>query len=120
MLSSMKTKADHREFKRAPLSGVVKFFAWDQTRQAEGVEVSGGGVFLRTREPLSEGSMITVRLAVPGLNRAFTVLGKVVRTVKGGLFAAPGMGVRFLDLKPADRESILQYVEGRCLRVEAA
>ena len=44
---------------------------------------------------------------------AFTVLGKVVRTVKGGLFAPPGMGVRFVDLSPGDRQTILDYVARR-------
>lgn len=106
---------EHREFQRAPLSGEVKFYEWDQLRQAVATEISGGGIFLRTSESLPEGSMLTLRVNLPGVRKAFTVLGKVVRTVKGGLMAAPGMGVRFLDLQPTDRASILEYVSTRAL-----
>jgi uncharacterized protein (TIGR02266 family) len=102
-----------REFPRAPMSGTVKFFEWNQPSAAEGTEISGGGMFLRTRAVLAEGAMLTVRVTLPGLKRAFTVLGKVVRTVKGGLFSPSGMGVRFVDLSPGDRQTILEYVARR-------
>jgi uncharacterized protein (TIGR02266 family) len=105
--------ANHRQFPRAPMSGPVKFFQWNEPRQAEVTEISGGGVFLRTQQVLAEGAMVTLRVTLPGLKRAFTVLGKVVRTVKGGLFAPPGMGVRFVDLAPGDRQTILDYVARR-------
>lgn len=104
---------NHRQFNRVPMSGPVKFFDWNEPRQAEVTEISAGGVFLRTRESLAEGAMLTLRVTLPGLKRAFTVLGKVVRTVKGGLFAPPGMGVRFVDLSPGDRQTILEYVARR-------
>jgi uncharacterized protein (TIGR02266 family) len=107
------THSNHRQFPRAPMSGAVKFFDWNQARHAEGTEISGGGIFLRTREVLAEGAMVTVRVTLPGLKRAFTVLGKVVRTVKGGIFSPPGMGVRFVDLSPGDRQTILEYVARR-------
>jgi uncharacterized protein (TIGR02266 family) len=105
--------SNNRKFVRAPMSGTVKFFDWDRPTAAEGTEISGGGIFLRTRAILAEGAMVTVRLTLPGLKRAFTVLGKVVRTVKGGLFTPPGMGVRFVDLSPGDRKTILEYVASR-------
>jgi type IV pilus assembly protein PilZ len=109
---------EHREFTRAPLTGPVRFFEWNEARSADAVEISASGIFLKTTRLLAEGSMLTLRLTLPGLRRAFTVLGKVVRTVKGGLLAPAGMGVRFMDLQPADREIILAYVARRV--VEAA
>ena len=110
---------NHRAFPRAPMSGTVKFFDWNQPAQAEGTEISGGGMFLLTKAVLSEGAMVTVRVTLPGLKRAFTVLGKVVRTVKGGLFSPPGMGVRFVDLSPGDRQTILEYVAQRAPQLAA-
>ena len=104
---------EHREFTRAPMTGSVRFFEWNEVRSADAVEISASGIFLKTSRLLAEGSMLTLRLTLPGLKRAFTVLGKVVRTVKGGLLAAPGMGVRFMDLQPSDREEILSYVARR-------
>jgi uncharacterized protein (TIGR02266 family) len=108
-------KHEHREFSRAPLSASVKFFEWNRARSADAIEISASGIFLKTPVQLAEGSMLTLRLALPGLKRAFTVLGKVVRTVRGGLFAPAGMGIRFLDLRPTDREEIMAYVAQRAL-----
>jgi uncharacterized protein (TIGR02266 family) len=104
---------EHRAHQRAPLTGAVKFFEWNKARQAEALEISAGGIFLRTKEVLAEGAMVTLRVTLPGLRQAFTVLGKVVRTVRGGLFSQPGMGVRFVDLKPAERSIISNYVMAR-------
>lgn len=108
-------KPEHREFLRAPLTSTVKFFDWNHAQAADAVEISASGIFLKTRALLSEGSMLTLRLSLPGLKHAFTVLGKVVRTVKGGLLADAGMGIRFLDLRPADRDVIVAYVSQRAL-----
>ena len=104
---------ENREFHRAPLTAPVKFFEWDRARAADAVEISASGIFLKTKLLMAEGSMVTLRLTLPGLKRAFTVLGKVVRTVKGGLLAPAGMGIRFLDLRPADRDVIAAYVASR-------
>lgn len=112
--------SNHREFDRAPMSGTVKFFDWDRPGQAEGTEISGGGMFLRTATVMAEGAMVTVRVTLPGLKRAFTVLGKVVRTVKGGLLTPAGMGLKFIDLSPGDRQTILEYVARRTPRALAA
>ena len=110
---------NHREYERTPMSGAVKFFDWNQPRNAEGTEISGNGIFLRTRDVLAEGAMVTLRVTLPGIKHAFTVLGKVVRTARGGLFTPPGMGVRFVDLAPSDRRVILEYVARRAPQLMA-
>lgn len=107
--------SEHRQHGRAPLSGLVKFFEWNQPYEASAAEISAGGVFLKTAEALPEGTHLTLRLLVPGMETAVTVLGKVVRTVKGGLLKPAGMGVRFLDIAPSVRESISLYVERRSM-----
>lgn len=106
---------ENRAFARAPLTGPVKFFEWNRAQAADAVEISASGIFLKTSQLLAEGSMLTLRLTLPGIRQAFTVLGKVVRTVKGGLFAPAGMGIRFVDLRPADRDCIVAYVTARAL-----
>ena len=111
---------DRREFNRAPMTGGVKLFSWGVQAAAEAAQISANGIFVRTREVMPEGSMVTLRLALPGLHRAITVLGRVVRTVKGGVFAAPGMGIRFLDLLPSEREVVEDYVIRRALDMEVA
>jgi uncharacterized protein (TIGR02266 family) len=119
LLKGRRMTRDRREFKRAPMSGGVKLFSWGTLKPAEAAQISANGIFVRTPEVLPEGTMVTLRLALPGLHRAITVLGRVVRTVKGGLFAAPGMGIRFLDLLPSEREVVVGYVSRRAIEVAA-
>jgi uncharacterized protein (TIGR02266 family) len=110
---------NQRRFPRAPLSGVVKFYNWDKPMQASAKEISPGGIFLQTAQALPEGSLLTLRLSIPGLSGAFTILGKVVRTVRGGLLRPAGMGVRFIDIPAKARAQIFAYVTMRSLRAAA-
>jgi Tfp pilus assembly protein PilZ len=108
---------NQRRFPRAPLTGTVKFYDWDKPMQADATEISGEGIFLKTPQALPEGALLTLRLCIPGLDEAFTVLGKVVRTVRGGLLRPAGMGVRFVDIPARARDRISEYVARRTLRV---
>jgi len=101
---------------RAPLSTTVKFYDWNRPQTAEAVEISARGVFLKTAEPLAEDRLLTLRLQLPDGTRPFTVLGKVMRTVKGSMFRTCGMDIRFVDLSAADRLAIEAYVQRRTLR----
>jgi uncharacterized protein (TIGR02266 family) len=106
---------EHRRYPRAPLSGTVKFYDWNRPLQADASEISGDGLFLKTSIPLPEGALVTLRLSIPGLTQAFTVLGKVVRTVRGGMLRPAGMGVQFVDIPASARQHIQHYVAHRAL-----
>jgi PilZ domain len=101
---------------RARLSTQVKFFDWNRPQTAEALEISARGVFLKTPSPLAEDRLLTLRLQLPDGGRPFTVLGKVIRTVRGSLFRPGGMDVRFVDLAAVDRLAIEAYVRRRTLR----
>lgn len=120
LLKGRRMMRDRREFQRAPMSGGVKLFQWGTLVPAEAAQISANGIFVRSKDVLPEGTTVTLRLALPGLHRAITVLGRVVRTVKGGLFAAPGMGIRFLDLLPSERAVVVGYVSRRAVVQVAA
>jgi type IV pilus assembly protein PilZ len=109
--------SNHREYDRVPLTGPVKFFLWDKALAADAAELSEGGMFLRTPNPLPEGTMLTIRIALPGPERAFTVLAQVIRTVRGGMLRPPGMGLRFVDLSAADRRRVKEHVAERTRKV---
>src|SRR3954462_3666941 len=111
----MSDPATTRELK-APLAGQVKFFDWNRPQVAEAMEISVGGVFLKTASPPAEDRLLTLRLQLPDGSRPFTVLGRVIRTVKGSMFRPGGMDIRFVDLSAADRRSIEAYVQRRTLR----
>lgn len=106
-----------RKYQRAPMSGTVRFYEWNRPLSAEAQEISANGIFLRSESSvLAEGVIVTMRLALPGLQKAFTVLGKVVRTVRGSLLKPAGIGIEFLDIAAADRRRVLEYVARRTLR----
>ena len=77
---------------------------------------------LRTDVPAKEGSLVTVRLQLPGEGRGFTVLGRVVRSVSAapGSLKESGMGIAFIDIAAADRDRIQAYVAERGSLREAA
>ena len=70
---------EQREYPRAPLTVPVNYFEWDQLREGVAAEISSGGLFVKTNMVSPKGSLMTLRLAIPGLAAAFTVLGRVVR-----------------------------------------
>ena len=114
-MSTTTIEPRQRRYPRAPYSEPVQIFTWRDRQEAVAQEIGGGGIFLRCDDPLPEGKFVTLRLALPGFGRPFTVLGKVVRAVRGGAYglARRGMGVRFLDLGATDRGRILDYVAAR-------
>ncbi len=100
-----------RAHPRAPLSGLVRFYEWNHPHDAQAREIGGGGVFLQTDASVVEGSLLTLRIDLPA-SRSFTVLGRVVRTVRGGWtrLRHSGLAIQFLDLGATDRQAILDYV----------
>ncbi len=103
-----------RHLPRAPFGGHADIFTWDGRARVRLSDLSGSGVFLRCPDPLDEGKYLTLRLRLPG-GRAFTVLGRVVRSVHCRSHATrdSGMGLRFIDLGHRDRRAIQSFVAER-------
>ncbi len=78
------------------------------------LDLSRGGVFVRTLEPLPPGTRLSLELALTGGYGTVLAAGEVVWTTPpsapGESFRAPGMGVRFLDLDPASQALLDRYV----------
>jgi hypothetical protein len=70
----------------------VSFTPWDpsQTYTGIAIDVSMGGAFVSTTEPLFEGNSIAVRLRAPGWTEEAVLAAVVLRA------SAEGMAVRFL------------------------
>ena len=99
------------------MTGTVRFCDWNRPLSAEAQEISANGIFLRSEtNVLPNGAVVTMQVALPGLQKAFTVMGKVVRTVRGSLLKPPGLGIQFVDIAAADRRMVLEYVARRTLR----
>jgi c-di-GMP-binding flagellar brake protein YcgR len=110
---------EHEDFIRAPLMGPVRFWANDRQSVAVAREISAGGISLETDELVHPGARVTLQLNVPG-GQTLTVVGEVVRTVRGGVLNAASMGVRFVDLVPDHQRSIITYVMRQVLQAAPA
>lgn len=70
-------------------------------------DVSIGGVFFDRAIPNKVGARVTVSLRLPGEEQPIVVAGEVANVPDETTF---GMGVRFINLKPADRERLERFL----------
>ena len=89
-----------RQAKRAPVTLKIKFKSatLDQFIERYAVDVSPGGIFIRTKEPLAVGTQMRFEFQLRDATPLITGDGTVVWTRENDPArpnAAPGMGVRF-------------------------
>lgn len=107
---------DLRISPRAPIELKVEYrkvnsFFADYTKN-----ISKGGSFIRTQKPLPVGTRFLFKLAVPGREQPFELLGEVAwaRSADG----EPGMGIRFVytsDAQKAELESVVEKMMAESL-----
>jgi type IV pilus assembly protein PilZ len=100
---------EHREHARMPIELEVRYrklnsFFADYTKN-----ISKGGSFIATKNPLPAGTTFLFKLSVPGRGEPFEVAGEVVRAEAGG--GEHGMAIRFTWSEPAARTAFEQAVE---------
>jgi uncharacterized protein (TIGR02266 family) len=77
--------------------------------------ISTGGLFVRTGNPLPKGERFTLNLQLPGVREPLQVNCEVAwaRSGQSGHSGGKaGMGLRFVEMKGPDRRTLHQYVEG--------
>jgi len=107
----MKTSAqlERRRFERAPISAQVEY---ELTNSSSGpsrvrrnmANISTGGLFISTEEPIRAGTRMVIRFELPNRHRVIAV-SRVCYVRKG-----TGLGVEFLSLDDEDREEIEAYI----------
>ncbi|MBI3181864.1 MAG: TIGR02266 family protein [Myxococcales bacterium] len=117
-----RTPSEKRRFPRTPLSLLVQFrFNTFEDFLAEySLNISPGGMFIRTSEPREEGAMIYLQFSLKDGSKLIEGLGRVVRVnPPEDKSHTPGMGIEFVNFdedsmalildicnrKPASRES---------------
>ncbi len=76
--------------------------------------ISGGGVFVRTSQPLPLNQIVELRFSLPGFDRRFQIGGLVVWVNTSSQSAFPtGMGIKFQDIKREDAAAISAFVKSR-------
>jgi len=105
--------SDRRNADRFDVVWSVDCEADDTFLYASITNISELGIFVRTEEPLQVGTRLTLRFTPPGLHSAFVLVGQVQWVNPVRVLAEnpnPGMGVRFVDLTPEDRERIVETI----------
>jgi uncharacterized protein (TIGR02266 family) len=107
----MKSSAqlERRRFERAPITAQVEY---ELTNSSSGpsrvrknmANISTGGLFITTEEPIRAGTRMVVRFELPNKHRVIAV-SRVCYVRKGH-----GLGVEFLSLDEEDREEIETYI----------
>ena len=105
---------DRRSHPRMPIALKVEYkrlnsFFADYTKN-----ISRGGTFIRTKNPLAIGTEFMFHLTVPGLAEPLALRGKVqwiVREDEESEDQEPGMGIGFVYESEADRDRIANTVE---------
>lgn len=75
--------------------------------------ISGGGLYIRTTQPLPLNQTVLLRFTLPGVAPGFQVPGLVVwsNPVEGRTSFPAGMGVKFTGLSPTDAARIQTYLQ---------
>src|ERR1044072_5332810 len=102
-------RLERRRFERAPITAQVEY---ELTNSSSGpsrvrrnmANISTGGMFISTEEPIRAGTRMVVRFELPNKHRV--IAGSRVCYVKKG----SGLGVEFLKLDDEDREEIETYI----------
>ncbi|MBN2343590.1 MAG: TIGR02266 family protein [Deltaproteobacteria bacterium] len=108
------TQDDRRNHPRAPIELKVEYrrlntFFADYTRN-----ISRGGTFIKTENPLTIGTEFIFKLKVPSLKEPITLNGKVkwvVNTKDATEDSPPGMGIKFIYQNQDERNLIESKVE---------
>ena len=79
--------------------------------------ISTGGLFIATHRIRKVGERINLKFTLPGASKAIEVETEVRWIRENSSLmrteASPGMGVRFIDMPPADAQLIQKFLESR-------
>jgi type IV pilus assembly protein PilZ len=106
---------DRRQFERVLVDLEVDYRCEDTFLFAYITDISAMGIFVQTRSPEPPGTRLNLRFTVAGLDRPFELEGEVIwiNPYRPGdrENLNPGMGIRFVDLTPGDRERLTELVK---------
>jgi uncharacterized protein (TIGR02266 family) len=107
--------AEKRRHPRAALSLLVQYRStnFEDFLAHFSVDLSVGGIFLRTDAPRPEGSLLYFQFTLADGSRLIEGLGKVVRVNPPGEGRVAGMGLEFVNLDAASVELIADIVASR-------
>ncbi|NQT22209.1 MAG: PilZ domain-containing protein [Candidatus Omnitrophica bacterium] len=104
-----------RRFKRLDLQLPVtyKLPSDSKVRKGKILNMSAEGIFIYIKESLPVSSQIEIELGVHEIGEPIRVLGRIVWLADKELqpHCYPGLGVKFLDVKPAEQGKIIDFID---------
>jgi type IV pilus assembly protein PilZ len=104
-----------RQATRVPTSLKVDWASEGNFLFENATNISEHGIFIETKKPMDAGTMINLQFRVPDTKDKVEVLGEVIWTnplrPEAGENHNPGMGIRFVNLREIDRDTILSLVK---------
>jgi type IV pilus assembly protein PilZ len=106
--SSLNRKADRLQHELLVAYRTVDGFITDWA-----VNISRGGIFINTRNPLAIGTTVRLIISLPDAAFPFDLTGRVIRVSEFDNPAnqVPGMGIEFVDVDEDKRSRIERFVE---------
>lgn len=74
-------------------------------------DISLGGVFITSEDPLPEGEPVECQFYLPEMARPVSMPGKVVRTIRSRTRGLSGMGIAFEELDEFTRATLIGYLK---------
>lgn len=70
--------------------------------------LSEGGVFFDQAVPYKVGTVLTLKIPIPGSDEEIRAKGEVVRVPSSG----SGMGIRFTSVEPGGKDKLIKLLDG--------
>lgn len=105
---------ERRKHQRVPTQILIKYRSADQFFSDYIRNISRGGIFVPTQQPLPENTLLQISFSLPHYDRLITTEGIVVHSVRAGSERAEspaGMGIQFKTLSEENQQLIDAYVE---------
>ncbi|MBS1152168.1 MAG: type pilus assembly PilZ [Myxococcaceae bacterium] len=111
--SKEKTGAAKRQNDRLQHELLVAYRTVDGFITDWAVNISRGGMFINTRNPLALGSTVRLIISLPDAAFPFDLTGKVIRVSEfdNAQNQVPGMGIEFVDVDEEKQVRIERFVE---------
>lgn len=103
-----------RELLRIDAKVEVVFKTFDQFYREYTANLSKGGLFIKTKNPLKPQTVIEINLNLPGREKPLNVAGEVVHVIEPEMAESygwsPGIGVQFIDFEEGSHQELEEYV----------
>ncbi|HSD52284.1 MAG TPA: TIGR02266 family protein [Candidatus Methylomirabilis sp.] len=108
-------KQERRAEPRAPVELEVHYRSAQEFLSAYTLNIGGGGIYIKTNQPLPLNREVHLRFTLPGIARVFDLHGLVVWTNPHPSRSSfpSGMGIKFMNLDSEGKKLIAEFVKAK-------